>query len=115
MKQKAQILAMMGGQAGLKKLKAKKVKKAAAVEKPAQKISALKASESKHDSKIAAVMKQKAQILAMMGGQAGLKKLKAKKVKKAAAVEKPAQKISALKAGWPEEAQGKEGEEGCCC
>merc|ERR1712070_898540 len=93
-KQKAQILAMMGGAAGLKKLKAKR--KAAAA-KPDEKISALKASEAAHDkkiaalkatvaqkvktkkkilsgkekikahdSKIAALMKQKAQILAMM-------------------------------------------------
>ena len=45
-----------------------------------------------HDSKIAALMKQKAQILAMMGGAAGLKKMKAKTKKAAAkpAVEKPA-------------------------
>merc|ERR1712070_687168 len=87
MKQKAQILAMMGGAAGLKKMKAKKKKTAA---KPADKVAALKASENKHDSKIAALKKQKAQILAMM------KNAKAKKSKMAAA--KPEEKISALKA-----------------
>merc|ERR1711998_64528 len=80
----AQILAMMGGAAGLKKLKAKakaamlmkmmKARKAASAQKAtvAQKVKTKKKILSgkekikAHDSKIAALMKQKAQILAMM-------------------------------------------------